>query len=40
MVEARVKKLQLEEERMLKKIEQTRTQAKKMLKINEENNER
>lgn len=40
MVEARVKKLQLEEEKMLKKIEKTRNQAARMMIIHEENNQR
>ena len=40
MVEARVRKLMLEEEKMLKKIEQTRNQARRMMEIHEENNQR
>ena len=40
LVEIRVKKLQREEDKMLKKIEQTRRQADVMQRQIEENNER
>ena len=40
LVETRVKKLQMEEERMLKKIEQTRMQADKMQRMHDESNEK
>ena len=40
MVESRVKKLQIEEQKMMKKIEETRRQAEKIQKIHEENNKK
>ena len=40
LVESRVKKLKKEEDKMLKRIAQTRQQADKMMKIQDENNYR
>ena len=39
-METRVKKLEIEEERMLKKIEETRRQATNILNMQEESNQR